>query len=264
MKFHPLKCKGLSLTHKQSENLLPFSIFPYSIDNVILDYVTEQKDLGIIVNSRLTWHSHHQYILNKATTMFNLLRRTCHFVNNPVKKRTLYLTMVRSLFEHGSVVWAPTNLSYISNFEALQKRCIKWILNEQFISYDSDLYTLKLKDLDILPLQYKFIFTDLIVFHKIVHNAVQISLPDYLVPRRPTRQLPYHHLNFSVSDLFPKLKTCLKNNFFIRNLSMWNLLPNTVKELSNFTIFKHELRIFLWNNISQHNDNNATFPSEPD
>ena len=175
--------------------------------------------------------------------------------------------MVRSLFEHGSVIWAPTNLSYVNNFEALQKRCIKWILNEQFISYDYDLYISKLKDLDILPMQYKFVLADLIVFHKIVHHALPISLPDYLVPRRPTRQLPYHHLNFAVSDDFSNLKSCLKNSFFVRNLSIWNLIPISTKETPNFNKFRDDLEILLWTRILQvqrESLNDVEISPEPD
>ena len=264
MKFHPFKCKVLSVTHKADDNILPFSKFPYILGNIILDYVNEEKDLGIIVNSTLKWGTHQQFILSKANNMFNLMRRTCHFVKNSTKRRTLYLTLVRSLFEHGSVVWAPTSQKTILAFEALQKRCVKWVLNEQFQSYTSAEYALKLKQLDILPLQDKFALTDLKIFHKIVHNIIPIDLPDFLVNRRATRCTPSHHLSFGISDNIKHLKPCFKNNFFVRNISAWNALPLYLRESTDSNKFCSATRKILWEKVfAVHHGELAELEFEP-
>ena len=249
MNFHPHKCKVMSIKLKADDNILPFSKFPYMLGNVMLDYVNEEKDLGIIVNSTLKWDTHQHSILSKANNMFNLMRRTCHFVKNSKKRRTLYLTLIRSLFEHGSVVWTPTSQKTILAFEALQKRCIKWVLNEQFQSYKSAEYILKLKQLDILPLQDKFALTDLKIFHKIVHNLISIDLPDFLVIRRATRSTPSHQLSFGISDNIKNLKPCFKNNFFVRNISAWNALPIDLRESSDSNKFCSATRKILWEKI---------------
>ena len=103
MRFHTKKCKVLSINHFHY-NLLsgpPFFLFPYQIDNVLIDYCTEEKDLGIIITNKFYFSNHQQVVPSKAINQFNLLRRTCHFVKNSHKRRTLYLTLVRSLLEHG-------------------------------------------------------------------------------------------------------------------------------------------------------------------
>ena len=188
MNFHPQKCKVLTVSHRhESFYILPFDRFLYSMNNEILDYCTKEKDLGIIVQNRLSWAAHSTSILSIATSRFNILRRTCHFIKNASKRRTLYLTMVRSLFEHGSVVWSPSAKTTLENFEAFQKRCIKWILNEQFVSYSKADYISKLISLDILPLSYKFSLADLVTFHKIVHNLIPVTLPHYISIRSNTR-----------------------------------------------------------------------------
>ena len=102
-----------SLHHKQKFidslflRLLPQSRFSYRLDGRILDYETQEKDLGFIVNDSLTWCDHHLHVINKAAQMFGLIKRTCHFVINSTRKRTLYLAMVRSQFEHCSIIWRP-------------------------------------------------------------------------------------------------------------------------------------------------------------
>ena len=120
MHFHAKKYKVLSISYF-NYNLfseLPFFLFPYEIDNVLIDYCTKEKDLGIIITNKFHFSNHQQEVLSKAINQFNLLRRTCHFVKNSRKRRTLYLTLVRSLLEHGSQIWSP-NISTLNKFGLL-------------------------------------------------------------------------------------------------------------------------------------------------
>ena len=134
------------------------------MDNtIILDYAPEEKDLGILVTSKFSFNAHQTYILNKAVTQFNLLRRTCHFVNNVRKRRILYISLIRSLFNHCPQVWSPVG-SAVAPFEAFQKRCIKWIHKESFTSYNEGEYVDKLKSIEILPIKYFFLRNDLLLF----------------------------------------------------------------------------------------------------
>ena len=98
MQFHAQKCEVLSINHFH-DNLfskLPFFLFPYEMNFAIMDYFEEEKDLGITITSKFKFNNHRQEILSKALTQFNLLRRTCHFVKNSQKRRTLYLSLVRT------------------------------------------------------------------------------------------------------------------------------------------------------------------------
>ena len=105
--------------------------------------------------------------------MLGLTKHNCHFVVSNHRKRTLYLTLVRSQFEHCSVIWKPVTPPQISKFEALQKNAIKWILNEKFLSYsDYNIYIKKCRYVNILPISKKFDLNDLILFHKIVNGYV--------------------------------------------------------------------------------------------
>ena len=86
MKFHPDKCKVVSINFKSSSTnlaylgLLPLSRFNYTLGrNVLeLDYETEEKDLGVIINNNFSWAEQHNQIINKASQMLGLLKRTCH------------------------------------------------------------------------------------------------------------------------------------------------------------------------------------------
>ena len=126
MKFHPNKCTILSLTYKRPPNMLTFSYknhqvvsietfkfpFYYYLGHICLYYVKSEKDLGVYVNSKLKWSEQCKALLTKANYKLGLIKRTCAFTNNSTQRRSLYLALVRSQFEHCSVIWRPLDMEY--------------------------------------------------------------------------------------------------------------------------------------------------------
>ena len=81
MKFHPKKCKVLSASLKcPNYYILPFDRFSYELDNDIIEYVTEQIDLGVTLTNRMAWERHQDKIITKANRQLGMIRQTCHFV----------------------------------------------------------------------------------------------------------------------------------------------------------------------------------------
>ena len=184
MKFNSDKCKVLTVTMSEPMfiNELPFCKYPYTLRQKILDYTSGERDLGILINERLDWHQHHDYLLKKSYQMLGMTKRTCHFVFDRSKKRMLYLTLMRSNFEHCSTIWRPVTVVDIRKFEALQKRAIKWINCEEAHSYSDEIYAIRCRQVDILPLQLHFELNDLVFFYKIIYELVPVSLPAYISP----------------------------------------------------------------------------------
>ena len=186
MNFHTSKCKVLSVSmHRNILDNLPFNIFWYTLDNNMIDYVTSHKDLGVIVTSKLLWAEHCSQLVSNASSKLGLLMRTCHFTSNKRQKRSFYLTIVRSIFEHGSIIWSPQASTYLTQLENIQKRAIKWINGESFVSYNDFEFFEKQKDLQILPIRLKFFYNSIMLFYKIVNDLVAISLPEYITVARP-------------------------------------------------------------------------------
>ena len=160
--------------------------------------------------------------------------------------------MVRSLFEHGCVLWSPSSKVIMNNFETFQKRCIKWILNEQFTSYSNTEYISKLQSLDILPLYYKFALTDLITFHKVVHHLIPVSLPQYLTSRSNTRSCD--SLTFCIDNSIKnRTMNVFNSSFFPRTISPWNSLPFELRSEVCINKFLSGVKTFFWTKISEQN-----------
>ena len=192
MRFHPAKCQVLSVISPTTQSSNPFSNLPfhkyfYSLGGVFLEYVTHQRDLGIVINSTLDFNSHCDSITTSMLFKFNLLRRTCYFLSKSSCKRTLYLSMVRSLVEHCNQVWSCVNVGSLRSLELLQKRAVKWIRNEPLASYTNDEYVDHLLSLNLLPFKQLFEFHSLRLFYKIVYGMISITVPEYIQPVDPSK-----------------------------------------------------------------------------
>ena len=261
MKFHSDKCKVVSINTKSSSSklmhlsLLPFSRFDYTLGNNILDYEVNEKDLGVIVNSNFSWVEQHNQLINKASQMLGLMKRTCHFVVSNHRKRTLYLAMVRSQFEHCSPIWRPITPTEISKFECIQKNAIKWILNEEFISYSNcETYIKKCRDINILPINKKFDLNDILLFHKIVNGFVTIKLPDYVSKFTGVSRLREKHLDSEryICDLYhPNLSSSslILKSYFYRVTHLWNKLSYEARLIPDVNTFKAKVVDFLWEEV---------------
>ena len=87
MNFHQDKCKVLSVTY--CSNIILDEKFVYCLDGVPLKYVNSEKDLGVYITTNLNWKEHVYYLCSKANRMLGLVRRTCHFIKNPLQKKSI-------------------------------------------------------------------------------------------------------------------------------------------------------------------------------
>ena len=271
MIFNQPKCKVVSNTRKNKIfSMLPFYNFPYALSGVLLDHTEYEKDLGVYITEGLSWSLQQDDLLAKATQRFNLLRRTCHFVKNKNHKRTLYLSMVRSLFEHCGCVWAPIATSTTDKFECIQKRAVKWILCEQFYSYSEAYYMQKLIDLDILPMAQRFVQNDLILFFKILKGITPISLPSYVTIRSDTRNAK-NCITYGIDNSIAHspIKNVFGHSFFPRSIASWNSLNPYIKSSSTLATFEKFFTSHLWDVALSNFDSDCdssweSFDIEPD
>ena len=103
-------------------------------NNDYIEYCENETDLGIVMNKTLNFTEHCDMFYSKANQRFGLLKRTYHFVNNINMRKSLYLSIVRSIFEHCPYIWKPSSKSVISKLESLQKRALNGLSTEKIIS----------------------------------------------------------------------------------------------------------------------------------
>ena len=167
-------------------------------------------------------------------------------------KRIMYLAMGRSLFEHCPTVWRPSSDTAIKLIESIQKRAFKWIYGE-YSAYSSDntLYYIHCKQLNILPIRFRFDFHDLVSFHSMVYEYSCVKLPSYLSKYVGTR-LRSSHLDpmCYVSSVTPRSENnCFSKSFFYRSHLAWNRLPLDLRDTVNEPQFRTKLADYLWKEV---------------
>ena len=268
MIFHPHKCKILTISNKIYNRWLTFSDssgildifqfpffdrFPYCLGENCLDYVKSEKDLGVHINSKLNWSEHCKILASKANSMFGLIKRTGDCTNDSKQRKILYISLVLSQLNYNSVIWRPFDQKSLSKFEAIQKRAVKWMLFEGYQKYSECDYLERLHKLDLLPINSKFLFTDLLLFHRIVNCDVQINLPGHITKVLPSsnHQACTRSNTITISDdlMFKSSERCnvaaFSNSFFCRSYTQWNLLPLDIRKCK-YDIFKVKLKAHLW------------------
>ena len=86
---------------------IPYHHSLYTINDHPLAVVPSSKDLGVLVNNKLTWDLQISSVVAKANKTLGFLRR--HFggtLTRPAHRRSLYLSLVRSNLSYASEIWA--------------------------------------------------------------------------------------------------------------------------------------------------------------
>jgi hypothetical protein len=102
MKFNALKCKVLTITRKKS----PVTTQCH-LGDTNLQRVQQEKDLGIMITSNLSWDAHIFSVVNKANKMLGLLKRTCPLIEHSKIRQSLYHSFVKSQLCYATEVWLP-------------------------------------------------------------------------------------------------------------------------------------------------------------
>ena len=251
MKFHPNKCKVLSTSLKRvNYYILPFDRFSYELKDSVLDYCSTEKDLGVIITPKITWDSHQNSITSKALRQLGLLKRTCHFIKNQSQKRALYITLVRSLFEHCGEIWGPNAVVAQNQFEPKQKWAVKWILSESNRRYNEAEYMNKLKVLNLLPIQHYFQLKKLRLFYRILKDSIGIDMPDYVVQHRLATYASNNRHKLSVTtNINQPIVRPFGNSFFPSTIAIWNSLPNSIHVIDSVNEFTYKTKEYIWTNI---------------
>ena len=124
----------------------------------------KQTDLGVIIDSKLSFDDHINQVVNKATEMTKIIRRTFQFLDTHTFL-PLYKTMVRSHLEYAVAVWYPYKIKHKIATENVQRRATKELPGIRDLSYIERLKLLKLP-----TLAYRRLRGDMIDVYKIMHE----------------------------------------------------------------------------------------------
>ena len=166
--------------------------------------------------------------------------------------------MERSIFEQCPTIWRPSSYTTVNNLndETIQKKAVKQIRQDFSVSYTFNefLYHIDCKQLNMLPLKFRFDFHDLTFFNNVFYNFSCLNMPLQVNLYSSKYKTKIHSMNF-VSNVNLSGHTAALNiggfshSYFYRTHFMWNLLPLFLCKILPPSDFKTKLSHFIWSEI---------------
>ena len=216
LKFHPDKCHVLSFGREDAMANLDLWHGQYQLCGHTLDHVSEEKDLGVIVDSQLSFISHIDAIVAKANSFLGLIRRNFQFLDASTLC-TLYKSFVRPHLEYAHAAWSPSSAGLITKLENVQRRALSLVPELQSLPYEEQLRRVKLT-----TLAFRRFRGDLIEAWKHINVYERDVIPaSFQQSQHHPERLRQTHAS---SALCRKL-------FYHRVQEAWNALPASCREL---------------------------------
>lgn len=95
---------------------------------LLLKRVYEIKDLGVILDSQLSFRQHVSFVVDKASKSLGFIFRLTKTFTDISCLKALYCALVRSTLEYCSTVWSPYYNNGVERIESVQRRFLRYAL----------------------------------------------------------------------------------------------------------------------------------------
>lgn len=165
---------------------------------------------------------------------------------------TLIHSFVTSRLDFCNSLFIGLPKTSIDKIQTVQNACAKFLTGAR--KFDSA--TEQLKTLHWLPIKFRVQYKLMLLAHKIIYPKPETPIPSYIKDQiqpksysaqsRVTRSslAPTLQITFK-----PKLVTVGNRSYVFSIPDLWNRLPNELRLLESFTVFKAKLKSFYF---SQH------------
>lgn len=234
LKFNTSKCSVMHLGHNNPKQV--YNMRDNSGVYQHLEPTAIEKDLGVHVDDKLSFHQHVNTSVNKANRVLGIIKRTFTNRSKTIVKR-LYTTLVRPTLEYGNAVRTTRYAGDIDRVERVQRRATRLCDEIKNLKYEDRLKAMKLPSM-----YYRRERGDMIQVYKILNGKDRldgnkiIPLCENTLTRGHSKKLKKKRARLNVR----------KYSFGLRVTNSWNSLPESVINSSNINTFKDNLDKF-WN-----------------
>ena len=207
-----------------------------------LEPQTETTFLGVIIDHKLTWKAHIKHISNKVSKSIAILR-ILRFSFPKHILRMIYMSLIFSHINYCNLIWGSACKTTLDPLVKLQKKAIRLVNNSHYLEHTAPIfYTLQ-----FLKVQQVFKLNSLIFIYKC---AKKDKFPNF--KQRLFRNSDVHSHNTRTNNHYriPNLRLSLcREAYFVKGLTLWNSLEDSIKACFNFIGFKQKVKELLIQNI---------------
>jgi len=234
MRFNPPKCKAMSVgTTAVNDDGARYTLSGNTAgERVELSRVTSEKDIGVTIDSTLSFDEHVNNITKKGNMLMGVIRRTyIHLCEDSFS--LLYKALVRPHLEYAQAVWHPYKRKHINQIERVQRRATKQIRGLKELTYPQ-----RLQRLGLSTLVYRRLRGDVVEVYQILEGVYDESVSGGILRLSHNTHTRGHRRKLvkSVSRRNLRLHT-----FSQRVVNPWNSLPESVVTATSLKQFEQRL-----------------------
>ena len=216
LKLNPTKCMSISFTLRTSPVLSS-----YILDGHELERCDRIRDLGVLLDSKLTFAHHIDTTMAKANKMLGLLMRSMQMAHRPRGRNFDHTAVmcafnahVRSVLEYACVIWSGAAVSHLARLERLQHRFLMWLAANTRANCPSLDYNSLLLHFNTMSIKSRFVQADVMFLCGVLNNRFDcdhlVPMFGLTVPGRRSRHTgllhePFARVNVVKSSLFTRL-----------------------------------------------------------
>ena len=150
-------------------------MWPYNVLD-LLELKHQPSYLGRMINGTMQWSPH----INNISTKASILSGVIWVIVRPQPDHPVpsYLSLVHPKIKYASCVWGPHEAVHIQALDKVQWRAARWVLSDY--GRQSSI-TIMLTQLGWPTLQHRCFISRLILFYKIIHENVPLTIPFYFL-----------------------------------------------------------------------------------
>ena len=234
LKFHPDKCKVMTIGTEDQH--------VYTMNNQPLQHTDEEKDLGVVIDSKLKFETHINTKVATANKIMGIIRRSFTYLDSTIFSR-LFKSLVRPHLEYAYPVWHPTLKKTKVQIEKVQRRATKQLPCCAGLEYNE-----RLRKLDLPCLLYRKLRGDMIEVYKMTSGKYD---DDIQPPLSLKEDLNLRQTRGNSKKLRKEMcNKLVKSNYFgNRVTNFWNDLPESVIQAPSVRAFESRLDRY-WNRFN--------------
>ncbi|XP_015189814.1 PREDICTED: uncharacterized protein LOC107073634, partial [Polistes dominula] len=214
--------------------------FNYLLKSVVLSRLDQCKDLGVIIDCKLCFQGHFDYITTRAYKMLGFIGRATVDFKDLNTLIYLYKSLVLSILCYASVIWSLHSDKYIYQLEKIQHRFLRLLCLRSKRPLDpfEHNYSQSAFSFGLPTLESSRIVADILFGFAVLCGEIDCN---YLRGRIVGRALPYTIRN---SRLLIELTHGTNLAYFSpipRIIRLFNSLPESVNNVTS----KHQLKMLL-------------------
>lgn len=238
------KCSIMSLHHGRSS---PQTNYYYGSHRFSAS--NEQRDLGLLIDNKLSFRNHIEFIVSKSFSALGFVKRFCYDITDQTTLKAVYSAFVQSGLDYCSNVWLPITSTRSDSIESVLRQFSMYALREypsQLNNYQISSYDTRLKKLNMISLHRRRIQNALLFLFDLANDNIHCPFVKELFclnlnvrNLRDVEHFKITDLNLSRTPNAPITIICKYANI-IKNLFIQNPSRNQFKQM----LFKLDDDIF--------------------